>query len=86
MQKRPVNIVPIIVRYDPLLRRYAGWLVKESRVAAAIVKEVLKKVYELDGYHTDAAELRRLFKRYTLQMCRHWLRVQAIQKPQKLNG
>ena len=83
MQKRLVNIVPIIVRYDPLLRRYAGWLVKERPVAAAIVKEVLEEVYEMNGYHTDAAELRRLFKTYTLQMCRHWLRVRAIQQTQK---
>jgi hypothetical protein len=69
-------LVPAIVKYDPLLQRYARFIVKDTAITAPLVKEVFEIVYELDGFNNDAITLRRQLKEYTLKACNHWLRTQ----------
>ncbi len=79
-------LVPIILQYDALLQRYARRLLKNQAMAAALVKEVFELVYELNGFNTDAAELRNQLRSYTLKVCEHLLRTQALQNLHKGAG
>lgn len=83
MNKPAPGLIATIVKYDALLQRYARRLVKNQYMAAALVKEVFELVYDLNGFNTTAAELRQQFRSYTLKVCEHWLRTQALQNLQK---
>lgn len=73
MQQPHPPLVQIILRYDAPLQRYARRLVKDQAVAAAIVKEVFERVYELNKFNINDKTLRSLFKGTVLKMASAWL-------------
>lgn len=63
----------IILRYDAPLQRYARRMVNDQAVAAAIVKAVFERVYELNQFKVSDTTLRRLFKECTYDMAQNWM-------------
>lgn len=72
LQTQP-TLVQIILRYDAPLQRYACRFVKDPAVAAAIVKTVFERVYELNQFKVSDTTLRRLLKGSVYQMAQNWL-------------
>ncbi len=67
-------LVTIIKKYEAPLHRYARSIVKDSAIAAAIVKEIFELVYDENGLAKPEEELRKQLKNYTLKACHNWLR------------
>jgi len=76
------GLVTIIAKYDVLLQRYARFMIKDQVVAANLVKEIFERVYDENGFGKTAAALRLQFKNYTLKACKHWMRMQELQRAQ----
>ena len=80
------HLARTIAYYDPLLQRYAGRLVHDEDVSAAIVLEVLERQYELNLLVPEKS-LRLFLKTDVLNSCLYYLQLkQAGRKTWKVLG
>jgi hypothetical protein len=80
MEAKSPNLLWIVSYYDKLLQRYARRLVKDAEVAAAIVKDVLERQYDINGL-VPAKHLRQVLKTDVLNRCYYWKQSRIFDKP-----
>ena len=74
MNQTTLSLVDVIVKYNPLLQRYAMLRVHNALVADSIVKQAFEAVYDKNKFKCAEIVLRQQLTAATGTACQHWLK------------
>jgi hypothetical protein len=80
MELNKVSFERMIVYYQPLLERYARFILKDAEIAISLVKKVLEDQYEFNDF-VPSTRLRKILKADLLYHCYYWQQSQIFDRP-----
>lgn len=80
MGTNKVQLAGAIDYYQPLLQRYARYILKDAEVAKSLVTKVLEDQYEFNN-SVPSMRLRKILKADLLNHCYYWKQSQLFDRP-----
>jgi hypothetical protein len=80
MERNKTQFAKKIDYYQPLLQRYARFILKDEEVAKKLVKKVLEDQFEFNDL-VPSDRLRKILKADLLNYCYYWQQSQIFDRP-----